>query len=209
MSGPYVLYGRPGTGSAPVEAALFMSGLEHRIVDVPKETGSAQHRELLKLNPMGQVPVLILPDGTVMTESAAMLIHLGEHDTGLAPLPLDARRPAWLRAMTFLATNLYNDFLNYYYSERYCGEGGNAGAAKAAAAERIERGWKVFDGIYADAATGGTGILELYAATLVDWNKDIGAFARNFPALAQMAARTARHPDVAGIWQRHGFRALP
>lgn len=208
MTGRYVLYGRPGTGSAPVEAALALGGFQYRLVDVPQDFASEGYRELLDLNPMGQVPVLALTDGSVITESAAMLIHLGEHDTGLAPLPLDAKRPAWLRAMTFLATNLYNDFLSYYYCDRYCGEGGNAGAVKAAAAARIERGWTVFTDMYADCSAGTTGILELYAATLIDWNEDIGAFARQFPALAQVAMRTAHHPDIAPIWKRHGFRPL-
>ncbi len=30
------------------------------------------------LNPLGQVPTLVLPDGRVMTESAAIILHLAD-----------------------------------------------------------------------------------------------------------------------------------
>jgi glutathione S-transferase len=33
--------------------------------------------ELQRVNPLGQIPTLVAPDGSVLTESAAILIHLG------------------------------------------------------------------------------------------------------------------------------------
>ncbi len=47
-------------------------------------------RTLAPLNPLGQVPTLVMPDGAVMTESAAIVLHLAEHRAGrreLAPPP--------------------------------------------------------------------------------------------------------------------------
>ena len=73
----YTLYGFKGSGSASVEMALRVLGAEFRIVDAASwEPGSALE-ELRRANPLAQIPTLVLPDGSVMTESAAILIHLG------------------------------------------------------------------------------------------------------------------------------------
>ena len=54
--------------------------------------------ELLPINPTGQIPTLVLPDGSVLTESAAILIHLADAhpDSGLLPAaaPRARRRSA-------------------------------------------------------------------------------------------------------------------
>lgn len=46
--------------------------------------------ELLRVNPPGQIPTLVLADGTVLTESAAILIHLGLTAPPPLLLPADA-----------------------------------------------------------------------------------------------------------------------
>jgi len=75
----YVLHGRPGWGSAIVEAQLAWYGLPFRFVDSGDLLASAQAQERLRpLNPLSQVPVLELPDGQVMSESAAITLHLAD-----------------------------------------------------------------------------------------------------------------------------------
>src|ERR1700754_4381364 len=92
------LIGNPGCGSAIGEAGLALSGLpyETEMLDIC-QPGPERDR-LFQLNPLGQVPVLILPDGSVMTESAAMVLHVIDlaPGAGLAPGPADATRPAVL-----------------------------------------------------------------------------------------------------------------
>ena len=100
----YTLLAAKGCGSVIVEAALALSGLPHRVEETPyDEPGPARDR-LRALNPLGQVPVLLLPDGEVMTESAAMVLHLADRapEAGLAPPPDDPTRPAFLRWLVFL-----------------------------------------------------------------------------------------------------------
>ena len=86
----YTLYGSPGSGSAMVEMALNAAGLDARHVRASTWEPGPALDELQRVNPLGQIPTLVLPDGQVMTESAAILIHLGL----LAPpgclLPADA-----------------------------------------------------------------------------------------------------------------------
>ena len=72
-----VLYGTQGSGSAAAEAALDIAGLDYRKVDAASWKESPGLEELKRVNPLAQIPTLVLDDGSVLTEVAAILIHLG------------------------------------------------------------------------------------------------------------------------------------
>jgi hypothetical protein len=99
VDGPYIVYGSPGSGSVPVEAALSLIGTSYEVIGESVLRDVARNPAVFTVNPLGQVPVLVLPGGGVMTESAAILIWLADchPDAGLAPLATDERRPAFLR----------------------------------------------------------------------------------------------------------------
>lgn len=40
--------------------------------------GEEMQADYLAINPRGQIPALTLPDGTVVTESAAIVLHLAD-----------------------------------------------------------------------------------------------------------------------------------
>jgi GST-like protein len=109
----YTLYGRHGWGSVLVEAQLEWYGLPFDFVEVPDLFQSEEGRmALAKVNPLAQVPTLVLPDGQVMTESAAITLDLADA-TGradLVPAAGDAARPRFLRWLIFLVTNIYPTF---------------------------------------------------------------------------------------------------
>ena len=75
----YRLWGRPGWGSAIVEAQLAWYGLPFEVepVDDLFKNPEAAAR-LRKVNPLAQVPTLEMPDGTVMSESAAITLLLAD-----------------------------------------------------------------------------------------------------------------------------------
>ena len=109
----YRLFGRKGWGSAIVESQLAWYGLPYRLEEVGDLFASEEaRRELARVNPVVQLPTLELPDGTVMTESAAITLHLadvtGSHD--LVPPPGDPARPRFLRWLVFLVANIYPTF---------------------------------------------------------------------------------------------------
>src|SRR4051812_12600418 len=70
------LLGSQGCGNAIVEAAYAVAGVPLEIEEVDYSAGSPTRARLLEVNPLGQVPALVLEDGTVLTESLAMLHHL-------------------------------------------------------------------------------------------------------------------------------------
>ena len=123
MTAMYKLYGRPGSGSLAVQMALDEIGASYERVWVGTEaTDVALYRAT---NPTGRVPALMLPDGTIMFESAAMLIHLSlsHPQTALAPQPGTNRHAAFLQWMVFLSANVYEAVLRMYYSARYSTRG--------------------------------------------------------------------------------------
>src|SRR3546814_13438863 len=61
------------------------------------------------VNPLRQVPALVLPGGELMTESAAILTWLADSHPagGLAPAPDSPLRPRFLRWMSYISAQIY------------------------------------------------------------------------------------------------------
>lgn len=97
-----MVHGQRGTGSVPVEAALLLGERYEGVERGPFEDRPAG-------NAMQQVPVLVLPDAELMTESAAILIHVADSHPAarMAPALDDPRRPAFLRWMTYVSAQIY------------------------------------------------------------------------------------------------------
>jgi glutathione S-transferase len=119
----YKLYGRPDSGSFAVQAALEEIGAPYERIWVGREAADvARFREV---NPTGRVPALALPDGTIMFESAAMLLHLAlaHPKSQLAPQPNSTAHALLLQWMVFLSANVYEAALRMFYSARYSSRG--------------------------------------------------------------------------------------
>ena len=83
----YKLYGRPRWGSAIVEAQLVWYGLPFEFEEVGDLLHDPAARQALeKVNPLAQIPTLVLPDGRVMSESAAISLVLARLSTAIRPV---------------------------------------------------------------------------------------------------------------------------
>jgi GST-like protein len=109
MEGPYVVYGSPGSGSVPVAAALTLIGVHYQVIGETVLRDVACNPDVIKVNPLGQIPALVLPGGEAMTGSTAILIWLADRypHALLAPSPTDKRRPAFVRWMASIASAIY------------------------------------------------------------------------------------------------------
>jgi glutathione S-transferase len=98
---------RAGSESAVVEALLEEAGTDYEVIAV--ERGTAGPEGFSRISPLGQVPALVLPDGTAMTESAAIAIYLADlyPKIRLAPPHGSPQRATYLRWMIYLAANIY------------------------------------------------------------------------------------------------------
>lgn len=117
--GVYRLYGRANAGSLAVQMVLEEIGVPYELIWVgqaPEELEAFR-----RINPAGKVPALVVPDGTPVCESAAILIYLtGAHPAPhLAPPVGSTAYARFLQWMVFLSANVYDTALRYYYCERY------------------------------------------------------------------------------------------
>jgi len=123
MNSPYTLFGRPGSGSFAVQVALEEILVPYERIWVGREPEAVA--KFRTLNPAGRVPALRLPDGTVLSESAAILIHLAlAHPAAkLGPPPGTTAHARFLQWMVYLSANVYETALRYFYSARYSTRG--------------------------------------------------------------------------------------
>lgn len=210
----YTLYGRPATGSAAVEALLEELGLPYRLENVSKgPDGQPSPAFLATINPLGQVPALKLPDGTVMTESAAIMIYLADLVPGanLAPLPTHPARAHYLRIMLFLAAAMYPADLRLFYSDRYTTDPAGASGVKRAASAEMDRQFAMLSDFLGDKPFflgNNFSALDLYAAVLMSWAEDVAVLFARHPNLARHYARLKTRPATARAWARNKMMAL-
>ena len=164
------LYGTKNSGAAAIEAALARAGLAYTAVDAARWNPGPGLDELLRVNPLGQIPTLVLADGTVLTESAAILIHLGLTCPPGLLLPADASaRARAVRGLVFIAANCYAAVGVVDYPERWCEPCDDAMKARVAAGARarLYEQWRVFaDEFEIGFEAGSPGALELLATVV-------------------------------------------
>lgn len=205
----YTLFGSKGSGSASAEAALTMAGLEFRSVDAASWDAGPGRDELTRVNPLCQIPTLLLPDGSVLTESAAILIHLGLQHPASGLLPADAAaRAQTLRGLTYIAANCYAAIGIIDYPERWCAEPDDKTNKRiqAGSRQRLHYLWEVFADTYpARPFLGGQhlGALDLLAAVVSKWSGARKHLATARPAFSALLARIENEPRVAAIFARH------
>jgi GST-like protein len=203
------LYAHAGWGSALVEAQLAWYGLPFEVEDVDNLFKSQAARErLARVNPLSQLPTLVLPDGRIMTESAAITLHLADTATparSLVPLAPGAERDQFLRWLVFLVANIYPTFTIGDDTRRWIpGEGPQKDLREAMNAYR-ERLWRVVEGVLGDPWFLGArfSALDIYVSVMTRWTPRRPWFAANLPKVSALALRTDAVPELAAVWRRN------
>ena len=196
----YKLYGRPGSGSLAVQVVLEEIGAPYERIWVGTEAGDVA--SFRATNPTGRVPALMLLDGTVMFESAAMLIHLAlsHPKAALAPQPGTNRHAAFLQWMVFLSANIYEAVLRIYYSARYStrGEADAQVIREQATTDYCTHLGLISEGLGPYVLGGSYSCADPYLHMLASWypgNK--GELYRRLPKLEAHAKIVAARPAVA------------
>jgi GST-like protein len=207
MQPRWTLYGAPGWGSALAEAMLAWCGAHFDIVDIDgfDAPGAARDR-LLAVNPLAQVPTLVLPDGRVMTESAAIALLLAEAypQAGLAPPLGHADRPAFLRWLVWLAAAVYPTFTYADYPDRWVGA--QPEAFKARVEGHRQDLWLSLEAAL-DPAPFALGsqfsAIDIYLYVMRRWRPGPAWFDAHCPKLAGAARRTAALEALEPVWARN------
>jgi len=206
MSRGYVLYGAAGSGSVAVEAALTLLGEPYRVVERATWKDAAVREEMARVNPMRQVPALILPAGELMTESAAILTLLadGRADSGLAPGLASPMRPRFLRWMSFISAQVYSLYWVRDDITRLAADAGHEAVIRERTAARITDCWRIMGEQAAPAGRFLLGdevsVLDLYLAVVSRWGPRRKAFYAAAPGLADAVRAVDSEPRLTALW---------
>ena len=194
------LYGVRGWGSAITEGMLARAGQSYDFIDVEgfDRPGPARDR-LAAVNPLVQVPALVLDDGTVMTETAAIALYLSDQAPGLAPAIGTPERSRFYRLLIWLVANVYPTFTYGDYPERWAPSApGELEASTHRYRETLYR-W-LEDQVAEPFALGDEPCaLDIYIAVMVTWRPRAPWFDQNTPKLMRIAERTRRTPPIAAV----------
>lgn len=205
MAAEYVVYGGAGTGSVAMEAALTLAGAAHRIEE-PDWRDVGLDDPLAKINPMRQVPALVLPSGELMTESAAMLMQIGEAHpgSGLSPAAGSPMRPRFLRWMSFISGQVYALYWIRDVPSRIAADEAGQALARTRTAERITECWRIMGEGIAPAGRFLLGdeisVLDLYLTVLSRWGPRRKGFYAAAPNLAPVVRAVDAEPRLAALW---------
>jgi GST-like protein len=206
-----MLYGERGWGSVLIEAQLDWYGLDYDFQEVGDLFQSAEARQkLAEVNPIAQVPTLIMPDGTVVTESAAITLYLAEltGKDSLVPAPGSAERLAFLRWLVFLVANIYPTYTYGDDPSRFVSGVDAQNDFKRHVAEYRMRLYSVLeDHAGAPWFLGNRfSAIDIYVCTLTRWEPGREWFEPHAPKLCAIAAATSEVDALQGAWQRN-FKA--
>jgi GST-like protein len=206
MAGDYLVHGAAGSGSVAVEAALTLAGAPYRLVERGTWKEVTASDEMARINPMRQIPALVLPSGELMTESAAMLIWLADAHpgSGLAPGLGSPMRPRFLRWMSFIAAQVYALYWIRDVPARMAADAAQEALIKQRTAERIADCWRVMgDGVepagrflLGDEPSA----LDLYLAVVSRWGPRRKGFYAAAPGLAEVVRAVDAEPRLAALW---------
>lgn len=202
----YTLYGAPGSGATPIHAALTLIGAQVETIDIAPWEGDAERERVACVNPMRQVPALVLPSGEVMTESAAILIWLGDRypEAQLCPAPDDPLRARYLRWMVYLPAAIYSMFWVRDEPSRLVPDPAAQAAMLERTAERIAHCWQLMDSQIDEPAPYLLGekisMLDLYVTVVSRWTPRRRRFYRVAPRMTQVVRRVDADPRLAEFW---------
>jgi GST-like protein len=208
MTPNHRLLGCKGCGSAIVEAAFAHAGVPLDCEEVDYSSGSATRERLLQVNPLGQVPALILPDGRVMTESLATIHYLDDlaPGAGLVPPPRDAARVPFLRWSVFLVSALYPTWTYGDEPAKWVEDTQGAKQLRESTDRHRKALWQQVE----DQAVVGPWFLgehmtalDLYVAVMARWRPGAAWFAKHAPRLAAIAQKTSATARVADVMKRN------
>jgi glutathione S-transferase len=145
----------------------------------------------------------MLPDGSIMTETAAMLLHIADaHPAArLAPPPGTPARAQHDRWLVFLAVNVYEGELRKMYGERYTADGEGREGVGAAARAYVDRHYALVEQALGDGPYffgDDLSMVDIYLWTFANWH-DTAWVEANCPKIARLVQTVQARPKIAPI----------
>ena len=204
-AGPYRLYARHGAGSLALQMVLEEIGAPYELVWISK--APADIEALRRVSRAAKIPVLVLPNGAVVSESAAILIHLtnAHPAAALAPVAGSSGHAHFLQWMVFLSANAYEAALRFFYPARYSavGEAAAAQIKKQALADWTGHFETLHTALAPYVLGAQLSAADHYLHMLAGWYPDEAALASRLPKLRQHAELLRQRPATRKAEKEH------
>jgi GST-like protein len=201
------VFGAVGSGSIPVEATLTLLGIPYELIEGVTWVDEAARKRVEAVNALRQVPALVFPSGEIMTESAAILIHLADAhpEARLAPPVGDPRRAQYLRWMAYVSSSIYALFWIKGDPMRIAASKEDAPRVIDRVHDRIAACWANMDKqitpsryIVGDELS----VLDLYVTVVSRFGPWRTHFYRTAPKMAEIVRRVDAEPRLQDFWVR-------
>ena len=113
----YQIYGRSETGSDIIEYLFHELSIDYEFIEVDEKNVKSDEK-ILKINPLGRVPMVKLPDGKFLIESLAIVYHLLKRENHLIP-STETEMNEFHQIMAFMSSSFYPIILLFYHPDHY------------------------------------------------------------------------------------------
>ena len=198
------LYYSPGACSLSPHIALLEAGLPYDLVKVDLKAKKLENGDdFLAINPKGQVPVLALDSGEVVTEGPVIVQMIADKASAknLAPARDSAERYKLLEWLNFVGTELHKNFGPMFSPVL-------ADDAKAFFKDRVMGKFKYIDGALAgnDYLMGKQfTVADGYLFTMLSWAERMKFDLSALPNLLAYKARVGARPAVQAALTKEGL----
>ena len=207
MAALATLWTSSGTGGTVAHLVAAQSGLAITPRFLSLRQGEHRQPDYLAINPKGEVPALQLADGTVITETPAILLWIADQapDAGLLPGAHPARAQAW-EWVSWCHFQLARSFQMAFQAKRILPD--NEAAADALRAAGVQRCRLAL--AYAETAvradgtllgTGQPGAADIFLALMVRFAGFLQIDLADHPGLNRLAALVASQPAIAAAME--------
>ncbi|WP_088243534.1 glutathione S-transferase family protein [Calothrix rhizosoleniae] len=221
----YTLYWNSMTSSFAPHAILEEIGVDYELRWVDFKGKEQKSESFLKINPNGLIPVLLLKDGSLMYESAGMVMYLADRypSSGLAPAVSDPDRHLYNQWLFYIPINIYQTYDRWYNSELYSTNPADKLRIRDCAVQDIQKYWQIID----DALQDRTWLIgdrfsacDIYMLMLKHWHAPrqyeipnlpslfYDDFFEQFPNISRLAAKVAERPVVQKIMKLYPIEDL-
>jgi glutathione S-transferase len=201
---PMKLYYTPGACSLSPHIALLEAGLPYDLVKVDLRAKKLENGDdFLKVNPKGQVPVLALDSGELVTEGPVIIQMIADRaaEKNLAPARDSTDRYKLLEWLNFITTELHKSF-GPMFSPVLADE------AKAFFKDRVMGKFKYVDSQLAgrDYLMGSQfSVADGYLFTMLSWADRMKFDLSEMPNLVAYKARVGARPKVQEALTKEGL----
>jgi glutathione S-transferase len=193
------LYHSPMACSLASKLALAESGLPHTVELVRTSRGEHQTAAYLAINPAGKVPALSV-DGTILTESTAILPLIADLAPDAGRLPTDRLARAQAQSLlSFISNSVHAAFTPCMFPARLAGDA-NPEAVRAAALERLSHALLLLENRLGDREhlLDAFSVCDLYLTVFLGWRASPAVAGKllDTPRLDALQGRVLRRPRI-------------